>query len=130
MRLYQQLILFMLAATVPPLAVVGFWLLRESEAELKARIQAEQRAVAGAAAEATASQLIGAINAISRSAELIQWQSASPEEVKGGLSLLYEQSPLVGYVSYLAEGNAPLSVYRETESAGHPAMAMSRRQGR
>ena len=38
MKLYQQLILFALAATVLPLAIVGFYVLRQSEAELSRRI--------------------------------------------------------------------------------------------
>ena len=58
MKLYQQLILFMLAATVLPLAVVGFYLLSQSEAELAQRIASEQRALAESTAESVGSTLM------------------------------------------------------------------------
>ena len=54
MRLYQQLILFMLAATVLPLAVLGFLLLSRAEKGLAERVAAEQRALAVSTAERVA----------------------------------------------------------------------------
>ncbi|MFT3835432.1 MAG: hypothetical protein QM723_00345 [Myxococcaceae bacterium] len=82
MRLSQQLVLFVLAAAVLPLAVVGFWLLKQSEAELSARLAASQRAQAQAAAEAAGYRLSGALNALESSAGLIDWATASPEEIR------------------------------------------------
>ncbi|HEX4620709.1 MAG TPA: two-component sensor histidine kinase, partial [Myxococcaceae bacterium] len=95
MRLYQQLVLFMLAATVLPLALLGFWLLRGSEQELSRRIRGEQRALAGAAAEGVAAQLMGAVDAVARSAEAVDWAHMSAEEMRGALFLLYQQSTSV-----------------------------------
>ena len=98
MRLYQQLVLFMLAATVLPLALVGFLLLSRAEGELAARLDAEQRTLAAATAEGAAAELLATVDALARSAELIDWERASPEERRGALSLLYGQSPVVSAV--------------------------------
>ncbi|HEY0094708.1 MAG TPA: two-component sensor histidine kinase, partial [Archangium sp.] len=70
MRLYQQLILFMLAATVLPLAAVGFLLLSRAEAELTGRIVSEQRVIAETTAESASSELMKTVDALARSAEL------------------------------------------------------------
>ena len=99
MRLSQQLVLFVLAAAVLPLAGVGFWLLKQSEAELSARLAAAQRAQAQAAAEAAGYRLSGALNALESSAGLIDWATASPDEISGGLGLLASQSDLVSAVA-------------------------------
>ncbi|MHB8874441.1 MAG: sensor histidine kinase [Myxococcaceae bacterium] len=120
MRLYQQLVLFMLAATVLPLAIVGFWLLRQSEAELSRRIGAEQRALADAAAETSAAQMMGAVNALSRSAELVQWSGLSPEEAHGALSLLYQQSALVSAVLLTGLPGDGEPVFQAAGGGGHP----------
>lgn len=101
MRLYQQLVLFMLAATVLPLALVGFLLLRGAEAEVARRIASEQQARAAAAAETVSSHLLGAVDALARSAEAFDWSTASEEEKKGGLALLYRQSDSVSAVALL-----------------------------
>ncbi len=122
MRLYQQLMLFMLAATVLPLAVVGFLLLSRAEAELAGRIVTEQRLLAAATAEAVSTQLLETVDALARSAELIDWERATPDEVRGGLSLLYGQSPTVSAVLQLdAEGNSlGLPVFQADGAGGHP----------
>ncbi len=99
MRLSQQLILFMLAAAVLPLSGVGFWLLQRSETELSRRLAHEQRAVAEAAAEAAAAQLMVPINGIAGSAALIDWRSVNAEEARGGLQLLAAQSELIAGVA-------------------------------
>ncbi|MFZ5471693.1 MAG: sensor histidine kinase [Myxococcota bacterium] len=127
MRLYHKLVLFMLAATVLPLAVVGFWLLRQSERELSRRIGSEQRALAVAAADAVGAQLMAAINALARSADALDWSRANPEELRGGLSLLYQQSPLVAAVAFepLAAGSARVEpVFVPDGSDGHPGFAI------
>jgi signal transduction histidine kinase len=99
MRLSQQLVLFVLAAAVLPLAMVGFWLLKQSEAELTIRLAAAQRAQAQAAAEAAGYRLSGALNALQSSAGLITWATASPDEISGGLGLLGSQSDLVSGIA-------------------------------
>src|SRR5687768_9148851 len=106
MRLYQQLILFMLAATVLPLALLGFWLLRESERALATRIAGEQRAHAQAAAETAGKALLDTVDAIARSAEMFDWSRTSASEVRGGLSLLYQQSNAVSAVVMLSSQGA------------------------
>ncbi|RJS24894.1 two-component sensor histidine kinase [Corallococcus sp. H22C18031201] len=122
MRLYQQLVLFMLAATVLPLAAVGFLLLSRAEAELAARIDAEHRALAAATAEAVATSLMEVVNGLARSAEMIDWERATAEESRGGLALLYGQSPTVSAVLKLDAQGHPLgnAVYREQSVGGHP----------
>jgi two-component system NtrC family sensor kinase len=122
MRLYQQLVLFMLAATVLPLAVVGFYLLRESERELSRRILAEQRALASAAAERTAGELSAVIDALERTAAPFALDTLEPEELKGALALLYRQSPRVAAVEWApGPGGPPGSqVFVADGSDGHP----------
>ena len=112
MKLYQQLILFMVAATVLPLALVGFWVLRQSEAALAERLDGEQRAVTQSAAEGVSTELTQAIDSLGRSAELIDWSKATPDEIRGGASLFYGGSALfaaVAIVSPQAELLAPIA---------------------
>lgn len=122
MRLYQQLILFMLAATVLPLAGVGFWLLGDAQRALAERIASEQRALVTAAAERTSGQLLEAVNGIARAAELIDWARASPAERRGGLSLLYQQSPSVAAVALVGPDGGLLAspVFSTGGEDGHP----------
>ncbi len=122
MKLYQQLVLFMLAATVLPLALVGFWLLRSAEDELARRIGGEQRALAGLAAQEASTRLMGAVEALGRATEAIDWSAASPHEVSGGLSLLYGQSDLITAVALVDASGRLLSgpVYRAQRDDGHP----------
>ncbi|QSQ14892.1 sensor histidine kinase [Myxococcus landrumensis] len=122
MRLYQQLVLFMLAATVLPLAAVGFLLLSSAEAELAARIDAEQRTQASATAEAVGASLMEVVDALARSAELINWQAATEAETVGGLRLLYGQSPAVSAVLKLDSQGQPVGapVFRAQGLEGHP----------
>jgi signal transduction histidine kinase len=130
MRLYQQLILFMLAATVLPLAAVGFLLLSRAEAELTGRIVSEQRVVAETTAESASSELMKTVDALARSAELFNWESITPEEFQGGLQLLYGQSPAVSAVLHLdAQGNprgAP--VFQAAGDSEHPGFEPSATQ--
>ncbi len=120
MRLSQQLILFMLAAAVLPLSGVGFWLLQRSEAELSVRLEHEQRAVAEAAAEGAAAQLMGALNGISTSAGLFDWRTISADEASGGLRLLLAQSELIAAVG-LHDPARPAPLAPARGDATHPA---------
>ncbi|AKJ02841.1 C4-dicarboxylate-specific signal transduction histidine kinase [Archangium gephyra] len=130
MRLYQQLVLFMLAATVLPLAAVGFLLLSRAEAELAGRIVSEQRVIAETTAESASSELMKTVDALARSAELFNWESITPEEFQGGLQLLYGQSPAVSAVLHLdAQGNprgAP--VFQAAGDSEHPGFEPSATQ--
>ncbi|AKQ65540.1 Sensor histidine kinase [Myxococcus hansupus] len=125
MRLYQQLVLFMLAATVLPLAAVGFLLLSRAEATLAARIDAEQRAQASSAAEAVGASMMEVVEALARSAELLDWQAASEDETQGALRLLYGQSPALSVVLKLDAEGRPLGtpVFRAQAADGHPAFS-------
>lgn len=95
LKLSQKLLLFVLAAAVVPLAFAGFWLLRQAETELAARLEREERALAVAAAEATGTQLASSLESLAQSATLIDWPRVSAEEASGGLQLLASQSPVV-----------------------------------
>src|SRR4051794_7876878 len=130
MRLYQQLILFMLAATVLPLAVVGFLLLSRAEAELTERIVSEQRVVAEATAESVSVELMKTVDALARSAELFNWERITPEEFQGGLQLLYGQSPAVSAVLHLdAEGHPRGSpIFQASGESDHPGFEPSATQ--
>ncbi|SEL15062.1 HAMP domain-containing protein [Stigmatella aurantiaca] len=123
MKLYQQLVLFMLAATVLPLALVGFLVLSRAEQALSERISAEQRALATATAEGVAAELMETVDAVARVAELIDWQSADEEEARGALSLLYNQSTALSAVLRLdAEGRLQGQPIFQAEGGGeHPA---------
>jgi two-component system, NtrC family, sensor kinase len=109
-RLSQQLILFVLAATVLPLTVAGFWLLRQAEAEVSVRLEGEQRALATASAEATGTQLSFTLEGLAHSAVVIDWARASADELTGGLRLLASQAPSVVGATLRLPGNraAPL----------------------
>lgn len=122
MRLYQQLVLFMLAATVLPLAVVGFLLLSRAEAALAERIASEQRSLAEASAEAVAEQLLSTVEALARSAEMLPWEEASAQEAQGALRLLYGQSPAVSAVVQVDAQGQPLGppVFHEEAEGEHP----------
>jgi signal transduction histidine kinase len=122
MRLYQQLILFMLAATVLPLAVVGFLLLSRAEAELAERIAAEQRALAAATAESVASTLMKTVDAMARVAEAIDWEGLSDEEARGALTLIFRQSSAVSAVQRLDAAGQPVGkpVFFTQDEEGHP----------
>ena len=98
----------MLAAAVLPLSGVGFWLLQRSEAELLLRIEQEQRAVAQAAGEGAAAQIMTAIDSVATSANLIDWRKVSPEEASGMLRLLAAQSNAIAAVALVDPQAAPL----------------------
>ncbi len=98
MKLYQQLILFMLAATVLPLAVVGFLLLSSAEKELAERIAAEQRALAVSTAESVDASLMKTVDAMAFLVEFLQWDSLTEAEIDGALKLIYSQSSAVSAV--------------------------------
>jgi signal transduction histidine kinase len=127
MKLYQQLILFMLAATVLPLAVVGFLLLSRAEAELAERISAEQRALAVATAESVEASLSKTVDAMARMVQSLSWHEITDkEDVEGALSLIYLQSPAVSAVMKLtAKGEPiePMFFFEESKERppGHPS---------
>ena len=118
MRLSEKLILFVLAAAVIPLSVVGLLLLKQAEHELSERIVQEQRAVAQATAESAAHEIMAAINAMSTSAIAIDWKTATPDEQLGGLRLVYAQSPLVMQTALIEPGTDVVRVVAGGE--GHP----------
>ncbi|MDY7232585.1 sensor histidine kinase [Hyalangium rubrum] len=125
MKLYQQLILFMLAVTVLPLAGVGFWLLSSSEAQLAARIAGEQRALAVATAESVDAALMKTVDAMALVVESWDWAGLTEEELHGALSLVYRQSSAVSAVLRLDAEGKPLgrAVFSEKEGEGpegHP----------
>jgi two-component system NtrC family sensor kinase len=123
MRLYQQLILFMLAATVLPLAVVGFLLLSRAEAELADSIAGEQRTLAAATAESVASTLMKTVDAMARVAESIEWEGLNDAEARGALSLIFGQSSAVSAVLRLDAAGQPVGqpVFYTEEKDGHPS---------
>jgi len=117
----------MLAATVLPLAVVGFWLLRGAEAEIGHRIAAEQQARAAGASEAVATSLLGTVESIARSAEIFDWASATDPEREGGMKLLYSQSEAVSAVALVDPGANPLvpPVFAGDGRGSHPPFSSS-----
>ncbi len=121
MRLYQQLVLFMLAATVLPLALLGFYLLRSSEQELARRIGSEQRAKATAAATGAASAVLESVDALARGTDPIDWPALNAEERKGALSLVYQQAAGVSAVVLVDAEGMPLSpaVFRSEGDTGY-----------
>ena len=130
MRLYQQLVLFMLAATVLPLAVVGFWLLRTSGDELAQRIRAEQQALGVLVARDVATQMVGTVDALGRATEAIDWTSVSAAELDGALSLLYQQSNAVAAVALVdASGKVIAGPIFRGGADGHPFFSSDRLAG-
>jgi two-component system NtrC family sensor kinase len=127
MRLYQQLLLFMVAATVLPLAVVGFLLLSRAEAELAGRIAGEQRALAAATAESVASTLMKTVDAMARVAESFEWEGLNDEEARGALSLIFGQSSAVSAVLRLDAAGQPVGqpVFYAEARDGHPSFDLA-----
>src|SRR5690606_13465498 len=75
MRLYHQLLAFMVAATLLPTAALGWVLLTSTETQIIQRIRGEQVALARAAAVETSATLMDAVESLGRSAELLDWSS-------------------------------------------------------
>ena len=126
MKLYQQLILFMLAVTVLPLAVVGFLLLSRAEAELAERISAEQRALAVATSESVEASLRKTVDAMALVVQSVRWHELNDEELEGALSLVYLQSSAVSAVLKLSPQGEPLGppfyfAEGQDRPAGHPS---------
>ncbi len=92
MRLFPKLVLFMIAATVAPVAGVGFSLLTRAERALESRIGAQQATAAAAAAQRAARDVEGAVETLVRAASPIGWRELSPEEREGALRLVLLQS--------------------------------------
>jgi two-component system NtrC family sensor kinase len=130
MKLYQQLVLFMLAATVLPLAAVGFLLLSRAETELTGRIVSEQRILAESTAESVSGELMKTVDALARSAELFDWERITPEEFQGALQLLYGQSPSVSAVLHLDSRGLPRGspVFQASGESEHPGFDPSTTQ--
>src|SRR4051812_33472802 len=133
MKLYQQLILFMLAATVLPLAVVGFLLLRGAEAEIARRITSEQQARATGSAEAVSTELLGAVESIAHSAEQfnVDWTADDAGEVRDSLlKLLYQRWESVSAVEMVDSRGALLAgpLFVKDGMGNHPPFAYE--QGR
>ncbi|MCC6336975.1 MAG: HAMP domain-containing histidine kinase [Myxococcales bacterium] len=127
MRLSQKLVLFVLAAAVIPLAVGGFWVLKQAEVELSARLEREQRALAAASAEAAGTQLSAALDGLAQAASLIDWKGASADEAAGGLRLLAGQSTLVVAVALVDPSRAqPVPLLTNLE--GRPAVVQTLEQ--
>jgi two-component system NtrC family sensor kinase len=125
MKLYQQLILFMLAATVLPLAVVGFLLLSRAEAELTSRIDGEHRTLAVATAESVASTLKRTVDAMAVVVETIPWDGLDDKETRGALRLVFSQSSAVSAVMRLdASGKILGEPVFDPDESGHPRFDM------
>jgi signal transduction histidine kinase len=115
----------MLAATVLPLAVVGFLLLSRAEAELAERIAAEQRALAVATAESVDASLMKTVDAMSSVVRSVQWGALNDAELLGALRLVYLQSPAVSAVLKLSSegeflGEPVFFAKAEEAPDGHP----------
>jgi signal transduction histidine kinase len=92
MRLYQKLLLFMLAAALGPVVALGLSLLSSAEVELRARIGAQQTTAASAAAQMAARDIDEAVESLVRAAEPIRWKALTPDERAGALKLVSLQS--------------------------------------
>jgi two-component system NtrC family sensor kinase len=108
MGLYQKLVLFMIAAAVAPVAVVGFSLLSSAERELEARIGAQQATAAAAAAQRAARDVEDAVETLVRAASPIGWRELSPEERQGALRLVLGQSRHFALAGLFDSQGAPL----------------------
>ncbi len=121
MRLYQKLVLFMLAAAVGPVAVVGFSLLASAESELRARIGAQQAATAAAAAQQAGRDIDEGVETLVRAAGPIRWRELDPQERAGALRLLLQQSRHFSAAVLLDSSGAELlpAVLRPSKDEAH-----------
>ncbi|MDF1565509.1 MAG: ATP-binding protein [Deltaproteobacteria bacterium] len=93
MSLYQKLIVFMLAATVVPMAVVGFALVRQSEDALRERIRAAQEEAAVAEARAAATLITEQVDDLRRAAHAFDLRGADEAALQGALRMIYQAAP-------------------------------------
>ncbi|HUU02857.1 MAG TPA: ATP-binding protein [Myxococcota bacterium] len=100
MKLYQQLIIFVLAATAIPL-VVGMFILHNNERQLEDRLLASRRDSAVVLAGVVEREMKEIFGRIRRAMGYLSVEEMSPEELAGWLGILYKQSEDITQVALL-----------------------------
>ncbi len=100
MKLYRQLALFVLGATVIPL-VVGFFILWHNEKQLRGRMEDGCRESAERLAELATRELSEIFERLQRAAGFVPLKEMSAEELEGWLGILYKQSEHIVQVALL-----------------------------
>jgi len=103
MKLYQQLVLFVLGATVIPL-VVGFVILYHNEKQLRRRLLESRRESVQRLAQSVADTRKEIFERLSRAVGLAPPGELSPEELSGWLGIVYKQSEDIIQVALLDDG--------------------------
>ena len=91
MKLYRQLVLFILGATVIPL-LAAFVILHQHEKHLRRNLLERGRMAASQLSEVLGRQLIEIFERLQRAAGYTRLENMSEEELKGWLTILYKQS--------------------------------------
>jgi two-component system, NtrC family, sensor kinase len=100
MKLFHQLILFVLAATAVPL-IVGFFILRHSEGQLEKRLLASREESAVRLAEVVHREMKEVFERVQGALGYASVEGMSPEELTGLLGILYKQSEDIVQVALL-----------------------------
>ncbi len=91
MKLYQQLMMFVMAATMIPL-LVGFVVLRHNERQLESRLLFSRTESANRLAEIVHRQMKEILERVKASLGFFAVEAMNPDEMTGFLGLLYKQS--------------------------------------
>ena len=100
MKLYQQLVLFVLAATAIPV-VIGFAVLRHNEVQLQERILSARRSSAARLAEMVGREMGEILERVEAALGYVELGEMAPAELSGVLGIVYKQSEAIVQVALL-----------------------------
>ncbi len=107
MKLYQKLILFVLAATAIPL-VIGLAILKHNEDQLHKRLLAARQESAVRLAEVAGREFTEILERVQRALGYVDVEQMSPEELKGLMGIVYKQSEDIVQVALLDAAGSEL----------------------
>jgi len=107
-KLYRQLLLFTLAATVVPL-VLGLTSMSLNESRLAAQVLEQQREAAERLAERVGRDVLEVVERVEKALGLVDPGGMSPEELRGLLALVYKQSEDIVQVCLLDALGQPVA---------------------
>ena len=135
MKLYQQLLLFVLAATAIPLTI-GLAMLKHNESLLEQRLLVEWKQAALRLADVVSSELSEVIERTQSAVGYVDLAQMSQAELKGLLGIIYKQSEQIVQVSLFSQDNQEIvpGVFlsdpsRYPEYSGRLAVSENERNG-
>jgi two-component system, NtrC family, sensor kinase len=107
MKLYRQLLLFMLTATIVPL-VLGLVSMSLNEGEVAGKILEQRREAAERLAERAGRDVMDVVERVQKSLGYAELGRMTPEELRGLLAIVYKQSEDIDQVSLLDGAGLPV----------------------